>query len=212
MLSEKGFDLWADGYDKTVALSEEENSYPFAGYKAVLGEIYAAIRQKGGSRLLDIGFGTGVLAKRLYDDGFSACGIDFSGKMIAIAKEKMPDAKLYHHDFSNGLPLELADSVFDHITCTYAIHHLDDRQKTVLIKELLAHLAPDGQLFIGDVAFETEEELITCKNACGEEWDDDEIYPVAEILRKDFPALRFQKISFCAGILTFTKDQKGTAL
>ena len=28
MLDHKGFDLWADGYDKTVGLSEESNTYP----------------------------------------------------------------------------------------------------------------------------------------------------------------------------------------
>ena len=37
MLDNKGFDLWADGYDKTVGVSDEENAYPFAGYKDVLG-------------------------------------------------------------------------------------------------------------------------------------------------------------------------------
>ena len=36
MLDEKGFDLWADGYDATVGLSEESDTYPFAGYKKVL--------------------------------------------------------------------------------------------------------------------------------------------------------------------------------
>lgn len=33
MLDNKGFDLWADGYDKTVGVSDEENTYPFARYK-----------------------------------------------------------------------------------------------------------------------------------------------------------------------------------
>ena len=36
MLSQSGFDLWADGYDKSVGVSEEENSYPFAGYNTIL--------------------------------------------------------------------------------------------------------------------------------------------------------------------------------
>ena len=31
MLDQKGFDLWADGYDKAVGLSDEEQTYPFAG-------------------------------------------------------------------------------------------------------------------------------------------------------------------------------------
>ena len=39
MLDQTGFDLWANGYDKTVGISDEENSYPFAGYKKILGLI-----------------------------------------------------------------------------------------------------------------------------------------------------------------------------
>ena len=39
MLNNKEFDLWADGYDKTVGISDEESTYPFAGYKKVLGLI-----------------------------------------------------------------------------------------------------------------------------------------------------------------------------
>ena len=40
MLNDKGFDLWADGYDKSVGISDEGNTYPFAGYKKVLGYIF----------------------------------------------------------------------------------------------------------------------------------------------------------------------------
>lgn len=43
MLNQTGFDLWADGYDKSVGLSDEGNTYPFAGYKAVLGAIYQTV-------------------------------------------------------------------------------------------------------------------------------------------------------------------------
>ena len=40
MLDNKGFDLWADVYDKAVGLSEEANSYPFAEYKADAGDAW----------------------------------------------------------------------------------------------------------------------------------------------------------------------------
>ena len=43
MLNNKEFDLWADGYDKAVGLSDEGNTYPFAGYKKVLGLIFQTI-------------------------------------------------------------------------------------------------------------------------------------------------------------------------
>ena len=87
MLDHKGFDLWADGYDRAVGLSDEEHSYPFAGYKDVLGNIFARVTEKGPCRVLDLGFGTGVLAKRLYDAGCRVFGQDYSKTMIAIAQE-----------------------------------------------------------------------------------------------------------------------------
>lgn len=43
MLDNKGFDLWADGYDKSVQLSEENNEYPFAGYKNPLEDIFQGV-------------------------------------------------------------------------------------------------------------------------------------------------------------------------
>lgn len=41
------FDLWADGYDKSVNLTEEANAYPFAGYRDVMNFIYGALRTAG---------------------------------------------------------------------------------------------------------------------------------------------------------------------
>ena len=48
MLDQKGFDLWADGYDRSVNLSDDDNIYPFAGYKRVLARIYEQVRQGRG--------------------------------------------------------------------------------------------------------------------------------------------------------------------
>ena len=53
MLDSKGFDLWADGYDESVRISEASDRYPFAGYKKVLGTIYERIRQQDGRKILE---------------------------------------------------------------------------------------------------------------------------------------------------------------
>lgn len=132
MLNNKGFDLWAGDYDKSVNISEENNEYPFAGYKDVLNYIYNQVREQNGSNVLDIGFGTGILTTKLYNDGYSITGIDFSNNMIDIAKHKMPNATLISWDFSKGLPDEIKNSHFDYIISTYAIHHLTDKEKLVL--------------------------------------------------------------------------------
>ena len=66
MLNNKEFDLWADGYDKTVGISDEESTYPFAGYKKVLRLIFKTITETANAVVLDIGFGTGTLTTKLY--------------------------------------------------------------------------------------------------------------------------------------------------
>lgn len=92
MLDEKGFDLWADGYDKSVQLSDEDNRYPFAGYKELLNRIFRRVLEKDSARVLDMGFGTGVLTTRLYQQGCSVWGQDFSENMCRAAQAKMPAA------------------------------------------------------------------------------------------------------------------------
>ena len=90
MLDKKEFDLWADGYDKTVGISDEKNTYPFAGYKKVLGFIFQTIMKTENAIVLDIGFGTGTLTTKLYEQGCSIYGQDFSSRMIELALRKCP--------------------------------------------------------------------------------------------------------------------------
>lgn len=202
MLDTNGFDLWADGYDKAVGISDEENSYPFAGYKAVLGEIFRTVMQKKNAAVLDLGFGTGVLTEKLYENGCTVFGQDFSTRMIEIASGKMPSAQLYRGDLTKGLAQPLRGRRYDFIIATYSLHHLTDGQKIAFLHELIDCLNEDGKLLIGDVAFETRGEMEQCRQQAGEEWDDEERYFVAEELRQVFPDLTFTQISFCAGILT----------
>ena len=111
MLSSQGFNLWADGYDKSVNLTDEEGGYPFAGYKELLNRIYQRVLTRKAPRVLDIGFGTGTLAARLYQQGCAIFGQDFSARMLEIASAKMPQARLYQGDFSRGLVPQLQEQL-----------------------------------------------------------------------------------------------------
>ena len=206
MLDNKGFDLWADGYDKSVQLSEENDEYPFAGYKDVLNTIYNIVHKREKAKILDIGFGTGILTKKLYDDGYEIYGIDFSQKMIEIAKEKMPLASLIKYDFSKGLPEEIKDNSFDYIISTYAMHHLKDEEKNEFIEKLESYLNKDGKIIIGDIAFKTRELLEKCKANYNEYWDDEEIYFVFEELKESlYNNISFTEISHCSGVIQISK-------
>ena len=205
MLNNKGFDLWADGYDKSVGLSDESNTYPFAGYKKVLDAIFQTVMQTPNASVLDIGFGTAVLTAKLCEQGCTIYGQDFSSRMIELASAKMPDAQLYQGDFTKGLVEPLRNRRYDYIVATYALHHLTDAQKVVFLSALRGCLNENGKILIGDVAFETREALNQCRQEAGADWDDDEIYFVAEELREDFPGLSFTQLSPCAGVLTISK-------
>ncbi len=206
MLDQKGFDLWADGYDRAVGLSDEDNSYPFAGYREVLGRIYRTVMEKPAAAVLDIGFGTGTLTSKLYENGCEVYGQDFSARMIELASGKMPGAHLYQGDFSEGLAEPLRERRYDFIVATYSLHHLTDVQKTVFLRSLLERLEESGKILIGDVAFETRADMEQCMREAGDEWDDEEFYCVAEELRKEFTGLAFERVSFCAGILTLARS------
>lgn len=205
MLSSKGFDLWADDYDKSVGLSDEDGTYPFAGYKDVLNEIYGRVLSLPGKTVLDIGFGTGTLTTKLYEQGCRIFGQDFSAEMIRLAQGKMPEAKLHQGDFSLGLAEELKQNRYDAVIATYSLHHLTDSQKVSFLKELFALLNEGGCICIGDVAFQTRAELEQCKAQVGSGWDDDEIYFVFDEISPFFPQMKFQQVSHCAGLLYLEK-------
>ena len=201
MLSNRGFDLWADGYDQSVRLSDEDGTYPFAGYKQILTEIYNRTLASKGKSVLDIGFGTAALTAKLYEHGLNIYGQDFSEKMIEIAKGKMPEATLCLGDFSWGLVEELKKNKYDTIIAAYSLHHLTDEQKVNLINNLLPLLNKGGHIYIGDVAFDTRAELELHRNLIGDEWDD-EIYFVVDEFLKSFPQMKFERFSFCSGLLS----------
>ncbi|MBD5460628.1 MAG: class I SAM-dependent methyltransferase [Lachnospiraceae bacterium] len=205
MLDDKGFDLWADGYDQSVGLSDEDGTYPFAGYRQILNEIYNRVLSGKGKEVLDIGFGTGVLTAKLYEHGCSVWGQDFSERMIELAKEKMPEAKLYRGDFSEGLVKELTQHRYDAVIATYSLHHLTDVQKIRLMKNLLPLLKDGGCIYIGDVAFETLAEWERQRNLIGDEWDDEEFYFVVDEMAQTFPQIKFERFSFCSGLLSLQK-------
>lgn len=201
MLSNHDFDLWADGYDRSVGISDEVGTYPFAAYRQIMNEIYNRVLARCGKAVLDIGFGTGTLTAKLYEQGCGIWGQDFSRRMMELAREKMPGAKLYQGDFSGGLVEELRQNKYDAIIATYSLHHLTDEQKISLLEILLPLLNDGGSVYIGDVMFETRTELKKHRILLDKEWDDEEIYFVADELARSFPQMRFEPFSFCSGII-----------
>lgn len=207
MLNKDGFDKWSNEYDACVKESYIKKEYPFDGYFDTLDIIYREI--KPGSKVLDVGCGTGVLTKKIYDLNCAVYGIDFSEKMLRIARERTPDARLYKCDFNDGLPAEITKEKFDYIISTYALHHLEDAAKAKFISKLAGILNDGGKIIIGDVCFTNESEMEKCKIKAGDNFDNDEIYIVADkivpLLEEKGLSVKYRKVSHCAGILYIEK-------
>src|SRR5690554_2698409 len=208
-LDDKGFDLWADNYDEDVIISNENNDYPFAGYKDLLNYIYNVIRKKKKAKILDIGIGTGILATKLYDLNYEIYGIDFSEKMIEAAYKKMPNANLFKGDFSLGLPSKIKKEKFDFMVSTYALHHLTDQNKIQLIESISSILNNDGLILIGDISFTNMHDFNVCKDENNEYWDDDEYYFIFDEIKNKLKYkynYKYIKISHCAGVLIICRN------
>lgn len=140
----------AHEYDAHVL--KEEIPYR-AGYEELLSWVAAQVNARGCRRVLDLGTGTGNLAARIRSQ--EIVGVDNSGKMLAIAREKLSGrpCQLIQTDLLQYF--ETPTAPFDAIVSTYAVHHLTPEEKETLFGACHTVLNPDGIMIFGDLMFPT---------------------------------------------------------
>jgi len=197
------FNDWASHYDATIAHMKKQPGI-YQSYDLLLDGVVDACTTKQDDQLevLDIGIGTGNLAKRLLKSGFSVVGVDQSREMLAAAKRKLPEVQMRLGDFMN-LPFD--NKCFDTIASTYAFHHLNESEKEIALDEMLRVLKPGGSIVIGDMMFESEtakEALMS--NMTQEQVDEvnDEYYSIIDqlstfVLKRNMSLTRKQIDSIC---------------
>ena len=92
----ESFDEWSETYDRDVA--SLSGSFPFDGYKEVLETVLREAGLAPGMDVLELGAGTGNLTARLIARGCEVWSLDFSEKMLAIARDKAPEANFFRAD------------------------------------------------------------------------------------------------------------------
>jgi 2-polyprenyl-3-methyl-5-hydroxy-6-metoxy-1,4-benzoquinol methylase len=98
-------------------------------------------------RVLDVGCGTGILARELSRHFASVVGIDISEPMLAIARARWAAPNIaYRREDANHLALE---QTFDCIVSHTTFHHLQDVSETLRV--LKASLEPRGRLILVDI-------------------------------------------------------------
>lgn len=97
------------------------------------------------SVILDLGTGTGFLARIILKHGFSVLGLDLSRNMLAVAKKKVPDASLVRGD-AERIPLK--DDSVDLIVSRWVLWTLPHPGSA--LEEVLRVLKPDGRVILCD--------------------------------------------------------------
>lgn len=105
---------------------------------------------KPGSKALDLCCGTGDVAFALAAQGAEVLGVDFSGPMLSVAKQRQARDGVEHVEFVRGdaLKLPAADSSVDVLTISYGLRNLSDFEGG--LKEMLRVLKPGGRLLVLD--------------------------------------------------------------
>jgi putative AdoMet-dependent methyltransferase len=125
-----------------------------AGYADVLS--WVASRVRPGSRVLDLGAGTGNLDRLLPPLERLVC-VDVSPRMLDVAKEKLRGIDGVGFVIDDLLSYCASTTeVFDHVVGTYAIHHLTDGEKRELFGCLPRIVADGGTAVFGDLMFADE--------------------------------------------------------
>lgn len=130
------FNSMAETWDSTVKHDERK-----------IRHILELVRIKAGSKVLDVGTGTGVMVSFLHScvgDSGRIIAVDIAEKMIDMAKIKFSFENV---EFIAGdvLEIELPENHFDCIMCYSMFPHFDDKKAAV---EKLARYLKKGGKFV----------------------------------------------------------------
>ena len=143
-MSDTPHDSWAGVYDQV--------------YESSFGEMYKDLTKitvdfvkansPFGSRILDIGAGTGRMSIPLSELGYQITAVDASKEMLNVLKAKDIDNKIeMYHSKLQDLPL---DKNYDAVLCVFSVfcYITEWHELTIAIEKLSAMVKPGGFAFI----------------------------------------------------------------
>lgn len=98
-----------------------------------------------GSRVLDVGCGTGRWVRRLEERGLSVVGIDQSSEMLSLARKRGTLSLMVSGEAQN---LPFRDESFECVSAVTVIQHIPPQEQVRALSEMVRVLRPGGYLFL----------------------------------------------------------------
>ena len=134
------FDEMAEDYDET------STEWLIRSQQVVL----EVARPKPEEKAIDLGTGTGVLAKGLCTRLKEVLAIDISIRMLEkVDERKLPNVRTLNASFADfGTKIS---GPIDLVVSNFAMHHLDQNEKENAIRSIAEVLTPKGRFVLGDL-------------------------------------------------------------
>lgn len=119
-----------------------------------------------GASVLDVGCAGGVKAQYLVEHGLNLTGIDFSEKMIEIAKERVPEATFFVHDMKE---IDTLEEMYDGIYLSAVVFHVPKNELVALLRKIAKRLKNGGYIYIAvkEKRENEQEEEVKVENELG---------------------------------------------
>jgi len=114
-------DWWVEGTDKFISFLQK------------------------GDLAFDVGCGAGTKSKYLIKKGLRVIGVDFSEKMIEIAKREIPNGNFFVFDLSE---IDKLDYLFDGIFMQAVLLHIPKREVKDKLEKVITKLKTGGYIYI----------------------------------------------------------------
>jgi ubiquinone/menaquinone biosynthesis C-methylase UbiE len=113
----------------------------------VAANLIAAAALRSGERVLDVGCGTGVVARLAAEKtGNRVAGLDPNPGMLAVARSVAPAQTSIDWHEANAETIPLPDGSFDVVLCQMALQFIRERESAV--REMYRVLVPEGRLIL----------------------------------------------------------------
>ncbi|MBN1522504.1 MAG: class I SAM-dependent methyltransferase [Candidatus Aureabacteria bacterium] len=122
-------------------------SYEFEHKYITLDRWISEMKEKGFTRILDFGCGTGNVSLHALRSGLSPVAVDTSLEMLKMIKKKIGNE---HSSFvrGDGESLPFRDRSFDAAVCMGVLHHIPDKVRAV--KEMIRVVRKGGKIYVAE--------------------------------------------------------------
>ncbi|MFH1187353.1 MAG: methyltransferase domain-containing protein [bacterium] len=140
-----------ESYDKTADVHVKKicGLRPMKPFKNFIS------RLKKDSLVLDLGCGPGLDAEMFAREGFGVIGVDFSEKMIGLAKGRVDSAEF---KVMNVKKLDFEDESFDAVWANAILLHIFKKDISLVLNEVFRVLKKGGVLYVS--VKEGDEEIL----------------------------------------------------